>query len=276
MFPVIKESSYYQGKIFGLPLSANFEALYYNRELVEKHNIDLGSIRSWDDYLELAEKIHKDNRMPGYEIIENKNAIYRIMLEQYVLNYNDIYSGKVNFNTNEFKKVLETMKRINESESIKHRIGIPDTNINDKLFIISSCAFFRNFKEDVYFMSLPNIDDNRNQVSALGVQWAIINPNSKNKELAIRYLEAMVGDGEEGYPYYSREVIFNDKSLYDGISDVYFENYEKVIGKTSAKMEIVNIFGNANPILGLYFNGAITVDEAAEQIHEKVAMMLTE
>jgi len=275
MIPAIKESAYYEEKIFGLPLSVWCEALYYNKELVEKHNINLYSIRTWEDYLEFAERIHKSNEAPGCEIIENKNAIYRIMLNQYLLNYNDVYCGEINFNTDEFKKVLETMKKINGSEGIRHALKIPGEAPGDQCLFWISIASDRPITDDAYFVSLPNIEDNENQVSPLSVAWAIINPHSKNKELAIKYLETMLEDYGKGHPFYPLKIFFNDKSLYDNISDVYFDNYVKLLSKSKVLMGY-NLFGNVGHILGSYFHGAITVDEAAEQIHAKIVMMLTE
>ena len=111
MFKAIKDSSYYQGKIFGFPISAGTEVLFYNEDLLLKHNINLNTLTSWDDFITLFKELGQKKNLPYTFFTSNKYRVQQLMIEQYLCNYNDIYKEEINFDTPKFKEILIIMKQ---------------------------------------------------------------------------------------------------------------------------------------------------------------------
>ena len=268
MFTPIKEGSYYKNKIFGFPLSVSFESLFYNKNLVDKHHITIENNLTWIDFINISEEIC-NNDSTRVSVAANKFRIHQLIIDQYILNYNNIESGDVKFNTREFKDALKIMKSVNNSDTIEHLVPNPLKAIADnQLFLLK--ANIQNSQEDIFYTSLPCISEN--QFSPLTIKWAVINPNSNMKELAIKYLEKLPQKDDS---HLLSNVLYADKELYGSISDAWYNNYATVMQRNKVSFQL-NIYNEVKSILEGYFNDEITIDAATEKIDTKIQMIINE
>jgi maltose-binding protein MalE len=266
MFPAIKESSVYKGKLFGLPVSSWGEVLFYNREILEENNIKIGENIGWDRL-----SGHLDEAGGRINLAANRYRVRQLLIEKYVINYTDILND-VDFNTPTFKETLKIMKRI--ENRITHTTFIMDVNasIRDKAFSIGTYTTSEPTAE-TNFISIPDIRPDENEKSPMTIKWYVVNPMSKNKELAMKYLEEHI---KQGVIYHvSVQVLYENHRLYEGFNEAWLDSMNTVM-KNSCVSYQFNIYNEVLGILEKYLGGEITEDSAAEQINAKVQMIISE
>ena len=111
MHASLREESYYENELWGIPIEVIGKGVRYG-EALGKYGVSPKDIVTWDDLLSFSER-----RLENQDFIEaNKQFLINELFYQYYFEYNDPYNGVVNFQTDYFRKSLEFMKRIDQSE----------------------------------------------------------------------------------------------------------------------------------------------------------------
>lgn len=267
MFPAIKESSMYRGKLFGLPVSSWAEVLFYNREVLKENSIEIGENIGWDRLSGLL-----DEAGGKINLAANRYRVRQLLIEKYVINYTNILDDDVDFNTPAFRETLKIMKKI--ENRITHATPIIDANalIRDTAFLIGTYTTSK-LTAETNFISIPDIRPDENEKSPMTIKWYVVNPMSRNKELAMRYLEEHIK--QDVIQHGSVQVLYENHQLYEGFNETRFDSINTVM-KNSCVSYQFNIYTEVQGILEKYLNGEITEDSAAEQINAKVQMIIGE
>jgi multiple sugar transport system substrate-binding protein len=102
-----------QGEIYGLPLSYNFSALFYNKDIFDKFGVPYPKDKStWDQIIELAKKVGRQDGEVQYE------GLFAGSLWQFSqglsAGYTDPKTDVPLFNTDKWKTAAQYYKRIYE------------------------------------------------------------------------------------------------------------------------------------------------------------------
>lgn len=222
MHASLREGSYYENELWGIPIEVIGNGVCYG-EALEKYGVSPKDIVTWDDLLSFSERKLENQDFIG----ANKQFLINGLFYQYYFEYNDPYNGVVNFQTDYFKKSLEFMKRINQSEKFYEAGSSVTANITwntmdeRKLFVAGSGDITRA-KEKVY--GFPQIETDNKLRPLIQVKYFIVNPYG-NVEGAIKYLEKLL---EQDFYKTKRDLFFYEKeeNVNEYLNDarVYFED----------------------------------------------------
>ena len=259
----LRDSAYRGEELAGIPLEASGAVMAFHTES-EAYPLAAEKITDWDSLLLLLEELP-----PESTILANQAGMYQRLFEQYLYEYCEPYEEKVDFDTEAFRKVLDLMTRIHDCPDFQK----PGTEPGNAVIGYYSDRDFR--QTDVLGINsglrlggiasphkLPDIEETQSLAPQISVSYAVINPNSENKEAAIRYLEALV----TGEKFASLPEIFplsdrDELNLYMDKAHVPFDQ---------------GVLSNVVSILYSYADGKLTQDEAIAAIQEKADLILAE
>lgn len=259
----LRDSVWQGEELAGIPLEASGIVMAFNTES-EAYSLAEERITDWDSLLLFLEELP-----PESTILANKAGMYQRLFEQYLYGYCEPYEGKVDFDTEIFRKTLDLMTRIHDCPDFQD----PGTDPGDFRMSYSSDRDFR--QTDVLGINsflrlgniasphkLPDIEATRSLAPQISVSYAVINPNSENKEAAIRYLETLVTGEEfsslpEMFPTSENENL----NLYMDEAFVQFDQ---------------GVLNNVVSILYSYMDGKISKEELIAAIQEKADLILAE
>ncbi|NLJ97426.1 MAG: carbohydrate ABC transporter substrate-binding protein [Clostridiales bacterium] len=280
------------GDIWALPISLESQVIWYVPENIDKFSIDLNEFTYLDSFFKLSEKIPKDGTYVAY--LDYPGNFGGFCHNQYDALYNDYDNNTINFNTPLYKDLFDKVWTgwVNYSPLPRHplfRVSKEDYNNEmiwetasfDKSKLIFKWSGIgdhlntQNVSLDGWrALPMPRIssDVKKNRVI---MRCAFINPYSKNKELALEYLESIT---KIPFEYSSEDSVFlfKDEDMYEGKY-----NTEQV-----AFIDIYNIINDgflteSNYLLNYtiiddYQNGRLTIDEAIAKIQREAEMWANE
>ena len=280
------------GDIWALPISLESQVIWYVPENIDKFSIDLNEFTYLDSFFKLSEKIPKDGTYVAY--LDYPGNFGGLCHNQYDSLYNDYDNNSINFNTPLYKDLFDKVWTgwVNYSPLPRHplfRVSKEDYNNEmiwetasfDKSKLIFKWSGIgdhlntQNVSLDGWrALPMPRIssDVKKNRVI---MRCAFINPYSKNKELALEYLESIT---KIPFEYSSEDSVFlfKDEDMYEGKY-----NTEQV-----AFIDIYNIINDgflteSNYLLNYtiiddYQNGRLTIDEAIAKIQREAEMWANE
>ncbi|MDE7043986.1 MAG: hypothetical protein K2O97_03040 [Acetatifactor sp.] len=190
MHKVLKDSAYHGDELAGIPVRV-MGAVMARNQGSEGYPLVNERIADWDDLLVFLNEISSQ-----YTIMANKAGLYQLLFAQYIYEYGDPLAGNVDFDTESFRKVLDIMKQIHDSPYFQE----PGTGA-----MISYGADYDFRPTDVIGINhlvvtdqigdprrLPAIESDKVPAPQIRVAYAVVNPNSENREAAIRYFEMLV------------------------------------------------------------------------------------
>ena len=284
------------GDIWMLPIYFNMPILWYNPENFERFGLTPDSVALYDDYLNTVERLNLESG--GYTTHATYvDSMANNWFKQYEHTYNDYANGVVAFKTDVFSKYFETMwtgyvRYSDDFAKIHHPIlqqnyeypfkseDIDNFDV-DYGRIIFSVEYMPNHNEifvtDLYnwrALPMPRLTSEVERNYSI-CTYAVVNPNSKNKELAVAYLEAAASNmlSAINKPVFVQESLSN----YDGYFDMSVPIYRDVhdIFRDGAATSL--IYEESDSIVvEEYQNGRISLEEAIDEIQRKVEMWLFE
>lgn len=101
----------YGNKVYGLPFNTEPTVMLYNKKDIDTLKIDVGDIRTWDDYLTYADKLKK----PAiFTIKDDINYIQNVLNEQLgIANFNLTINTNKQLQINKINSLLEKIKKDN-------------------------------------------------------------------------------------------------------------------------------------------------------------------
>ncbi len=292
--------------IFAFPINATSTALLYIPENLKQFNIDGDDFKTYDNYINLLRElvIKKDNGELGEYLYSNGfvSNVYGLFEIYYEAEFCDFENRIFNYNTDMFKNLFETMWNgwdmtqnehgnpliinhyldfvVNDDHTVYH----PENDVERMLFKMEYIPYF--LKSSTYSgvdnteydkwraYPYPKMTENFNK-NYIGIEYAIINPYSNNKEEAVEYLEAIAKN-----PYLALDdAIFLQKDIntYNEFIDItlpvfndIFEIHKNGFIKTGYIPEYQDDF------IANYQQGRLTLDEAVALKQRQVEMALNE
>jgi hypothetical protein len=110
----------------------------------------------------------------------------------------------------------------------------------------------------------------------ISMNCAFINPYSKNKERALKYLEAITEAPFDFITGYTSVMFFKDKSMYADKYDITQPAFEDIYNIISNGMFKNSTFFPSDSIITDYQSGKLTLDEAVAAIQREAEMWLNE
>jgi len=295
------------GDVWMLPLYYQAEAMFYVPKNMERFNIGYDDVSTFSKLLATIEKLNpiKDGFVTFSEIITLEVDLFI----QYESLFCDYANKKADFNTQAFKEFYETMwsgwnRKNNESptganyhpilyyDNKRLILQYDDINLARKKIQDS-----RNAATDVIFKTdliygfpyitsediaewraypSPRINNVTDTKTNVHVWYAVVNPNSENKKLAIRFLEEVAADMLTVYKYPS--LVLKDISEYAGHFNMDLPIYRDIheIMKNGAPIYRAFPQYERDVLVDEYQSGRMTLDEVIDEIQRKVDIWLNE
>jgi ABC-type glycerol-3-phosphate transport system substrate-binding protein len=281
------------GDIWMLPLTLDSDAIWYVPENTEKFEVDLDEFRYLDSFLKLSERMPKTGSYAAY--VDYPGNLGCFCHEQYDITYNDYNNNRIDFETPLYKDIFDKMwtgwvnysqtprhPKFRNSKDDYHNELISESAPFDKSKLIYKISGIGNqlnmpdvSLEGWRALPIPHIssDVKGNIVTMI---CAFINPYSKNKELALEYLEAITKSPIDYNSSSIGTMLFKDKTMYEGHYDTTqpaFEDVFNIIQDGVIRKASYNLNGN---IIDDYQNGRFSLDEAVGAIQREAEMWLNE
>jgi ABC-type glycerol-3-phosphate transport system substrate-binding protein len=299
-------------------LSTDAQALLYIPKNIELLGLTQVDIKYWNTLVETLERLHSiDGDLHAFNF--NGFNLFINLFQQYEFTYNNYTNRLVNFRTDLFRSIFTLLDGyITNDGGVSHfykspftlehsyHISVPDelgrtglyywVRIPDKVIMNfdmlsffmrptnwtdnwNTEAIYPNLHSDWRAFPLPRLSDNVSY-NSISTQYAIINPNSKNIEAALAYLEAFVQDPHNLIQSSDINFLnFTQKAL-----SFYEDKYDvdlPIFGDIYAIFENGIIPTTPNPNLTIQFiddyqRGRRTLEETIDMLQREYEMALNE
>lgn len=226
------------GKLYGFPLAEKPAVMVFRTDILEKNQINLEYIKTWQDYISLK----VSSALPFEE-----EKLYRAFLNQLGGSYFD-KEGKVEVNSQRSLRAIENMKKLYTSGVVTNAKSFEEANsllkkgeINSAL--ISAEDLSKLYKElpelrsKLQVIKPPAFEEGGNQAISLGGSSLMLVNSSKNKNLSLDFTKFTAENRENlvsimaelgavpAYTNYNEEKGFGEKILRELSKELYGINY---------------------------------------------------
>lgn len=285
------------GDIALVPISSSVHAVVYPFEAAQEVGFAKEDLLYYDSFIQLARN-HGSDRIP----FQSGEVIYEDMHAQYTEYYCDLENGEFDYTTDLYKTFYKEMLSYSDYDIWEHDIFVhpsfyiderhpdvkwpydaPDNYSDITLFSAGLYEYYwrvercPDFFEAWGAVPIPKLSE---QVKGnyVSVEFAYINPYSKNKEAAVEVLEAIAQNHMElrnGMTVYS--FLLEDKTDYADDyhpqSQVFSDFYDIAANGFIFDYYMNYTHRNDKKQFG---KGLITVDEAVEMYQREVEIWLNE
>ena len=301
-FDWVKEAATrHDGEIWMLPLDYNALMLWYSPENFERFNVDPADVSTFDGYLQVLERLNRE-KGDFFTFSMFLSGVEYYWFTQYEMTYNDYDNKMVNFDTDVFRRYFQNMWTgwdINgdrfEKPSHHPLIQFDQTTLwtwnevefPDEIFPLYDPERVI-FKSEMYSIKLDSgysMEDWRVlplplfsesvQHNYLNCSYALVNPFSNNKELAIEFLEAAARDMLSAVT--KPVFVQKDLSAYEGHFDMSIPVYTDLHNIFRSGAVIENIFPEDYiSIVADYQKWRLSLQEAVDEIQRRVVFWVRE
>ncbi|MEF3306857.1 ABC transporter substrate-binding protein [Paenibacillus sp. GYB003] len=194
------KNTYGKPEQVALPYTIGFSALYYNKDIFDKFGVSYPKDgMTWEQAADLAAKVSRMDGGVQYRGIGFNGDPTQFLAPLLSLPYVDAKTGKATVNTDSWKKVLDTAKRLFDvpgSDPAVFKSGHNAFVKEKTLAMYVANNEVRNFKEDLNWdmVTVPVFGERPGTArTPLGISLAVTSP-SKHKEEAFRVVEAFLSD----------------------------------------------------------------------------------
>jgi multiple sugar transport system substrate-binding protein len=225
----------FKGKVYGFPWSSSPKILLYNKELFEKEGINVDDIKTWNDYVDIGNKIKADTGKKLTANIQDKsNNLYIILANELGTSYFNS-SNNIDFGDKKWERVLSIVKLlysgnlISDSKSYIDAVNsLKDGEIVSLIANPASINYlmsrFPKEKGKWAVAKLPAFESGGNEDSSVGGLDLLINKSTKNIKLSKEFTK-FVATNE-----YTQMEELKNYGVFPAFSDVYnLVEFNKVI-----------------------------------------------
>lgn len=203
----ILEGSKYQGKQYLFPISFNFPKMFLNRKILKEKNIELNyenlTVEELSEIVDMACVDKGNTNYFSFKAYGAKSLLGEI-IDANIDTFIDYDKKEVNFNNIEFKNLLKEFKNISSKEKPDISNNTMNFNLDDSvLFEINNYYGYNSYsamlnlgdKASNYIMMDIPIFEGGTNAKVFTAEFCGINKNTKNKELALTFLEFLSSEG---------------------------------------------------------------------------------
>lgn len=194
-----------KNKIYGIPWTTSPKVILYRSDIFLKEKINVDDIKTWYDYAAVGKQISKDTGKKFLVNVQDENNNFNIVLANQLGTSYFNRDGKLDFNSKEWLKVIETTKLLYSQElmydvSSKNEFislakeGSVISTIADPSYINELMKSMPEDKGKWSVMKLPAFEAGGNRDSSVGGANLIINKNSSNASAAKGFVEFITTD----------------------------------------------------------------------------------
>jgi len=297
---VIMNSGVYNDKQLFLPYDYSISMYITTKELLSDNKIELDGTESYKELIEALSTYFESGN------IKDKLLFSAFPEISEFINMNELtcidYKNKtVDFNQEEFKKSVETYKKIYESSlnyDLMEKYQYDQvTMMNDGKIVIENCGAFPNL---LYIICRDSIKNGKNPIflgslkthTAMLGSFMAINDNSKNQKEAFDFIKLGLSEefqSKDSITYNGNLPInnkardinienskkhfnFNDQKLLE-IDKKYTEEINNIQKCIVTDQTVENLMGEE---LLLYFNDEKSLDNCVKDMEDKVKLYLNE
>jgi hypothetical protein len=281
------------GEIWMLPLYAHVDVLWYVPENFERFDLTPEDVRYFDDFIETIKWLNKESS----EYAVYVTAPYLLMSNlqnQYETTYHNYAENKVDYNTDLFKRIFTTMYDNYPEHGELHPIfrsglvekdrqallqNMPDYNKRKVIFKHSGFSNHMEYVNDPFdgwrALPTPRVSEDV-QGNAVILQYAVINPLSRNKEAAMKLLETIAANPFETIR--ERHFLTKDPEAYREYYDISQPGFQDLLQVFQDGMVVtLNYPGeHSSQYIFEYQSGRLTAEEAIMTLQREVEMWLNE
>lgn len=266
----------YKDKLFIMPINFYMDKLCANKDILEKEGVSIDSSRwTWKEFLEIAQKITKDNNGDG---VKDQFALPKVSAKKML---EDIFNSEyekfidpdkktANFNSYEFINLLKFTKEFLEKQVCNPKISISEVYkmkdhgtigfMDGALCTYQSTVLYQQLLNGgVEYLSMPSYSGIASHKNFIPNRAFAINRNSKMPAEAWKFIKILLSDELQSsqYMYYFP---VNNKALNNKAADEIAQNniyksnekskiYRKVKPLTPEMVSAVNnMIGELNSI----------------------------
>ncbi len=295
----------YNNSYYAIPISYQFNCIGIDRDISQKAGIKTEKM-NYFEFLDCLNKIYQENS--DVSIMPNNvpTPFYQLLLNSCYDNFIDLPGNAANFNTVEFRKLLNMTKVINDKYINKDTSNIlinqnfdslglkviPYSISNlDRLLILKGI-----FNNNVTYMNFP-VYNNSNTCKYLPTEIYGINSASKNSEEAWKFLKFLISEdvqlqkksglpvNKKAFNSFLNNIQMNGLSLSAGTTKKYFppfsESELKSVRNMINNLKFYDVYNGSISNLIYeealdFYNGTRSVDEVTLSIQERVEIYLGE
>ncbi|KAJ53305.1 ABC-type glycerol-3-phosphate transport system substrate-binding protein [Clostridium tetanomorphum] len=213
-------------KIYGMPLDKNPYIMVYRKDLLDKCNIKIEDIKTWQDHINVSKYINKTLK-GNYKFLweRDKSYLYKVMLSQLSEGYVDS-NGKSTIASAKSIKVLDMIKKFKSENVIlqdnsnaslieKIRTGILGATICSANEISEIMNKLPEMKNKLVVSKIPAFEAGGNRdISMNGYNMIFLNKD-KNKDLMATFSEFILNDEKlQLQLYVSKGILPANTSIY--------------------------------------------------------------
>ncbi|ULL18101.1 extracellular solute-binding protein [Paenibacillus sp. H1-7] len=188
------------GGLVALPYDANFNVIYYNKDIFDKFGVDYPKDgMTWDQTIELAKRVSREEQGIRYRGLETDG--YGKLALQIALP--SVKDGKSNLGDGQWKSILELAKTI---EAIPYNEPVPNVHQRNQFMKDRNLAMFatgnnfnllagdaaKGLNWDI--AQYPSYPDKPNQAGMVDEHVAFVSKTSKHKDEAFKVIEILTSD----------------------------------------------------------------------------------
>lgn len=242
----------YNNSQYGIPWYVNPVGVLYRKDILASININPESIKTWQDYLSVGDTVNVAKLPKLLSVnINNLNYLALPMIQQLASNFTS--SDGIVVNSDSVLKVGSTIKTIME-KGIAAQVNSDSDSINDFIsgkttsIIVTSTDLKKiediapNLKDKIQFEKLPAFENGGNRDTTIRGSGILINSETKNKDLALAFMNYLVFDYKNSKELYEKYkllpahyIIYSSEDFSKGdeyYSDKVFEEEVEIVEKS--------------------------------------------
>lgn len=222
------------GKTFMLPLTSQTYALYYNKNILKKYNIDLKPEWTWEDFYNACSTINKGGTDALPSTFKGRMLLMNMNMDSYGIKILDEKSGKSNLSNPHILDAINFEKRMRELDCYN---DIPRTSISDL-----NLGFYAFYYMNINLAgirsssgSFPNVDvislpaNNKDGFIQGQYSYGCINKNSDVQKEAFEFLKGLLSEEIQNKVTYGNPV---NKNVFASLLDPLPESLQNTVKST--------------------------------------------
>jgi hypothetical protein len=289
------------GDTWMLPLYAGAVVLWYVPENMERFGVTPEDIRYFDGFVETVKRLNEESTEQS-AYVDFPLTLMQDLQFQYETTYHNYEENKVDYNTDLFTRIFKTIYEDFTAYGDPHpifRSSILDEQwrANNRLAWEQPCydkrrVIFKQAGVDSHMnriieilksdpldgwraLPMPRVSEDV-QGNAVYLQYAVINPLSRNKETAMKLLETIAANPLEMIR--ERHFLTKDPEAYREYYDISQPGFHDLLQVFQDGMVVIGGYPGDynNHYIAEYQSGRLTAEEAIMTLQREVEMWLNE
>lgn len=207
MYPEIRDWCTFGDEIFGFPVFINYAmGIQVNEGQIADAGYTMDDIRTMDGLLDFCDAWSVSRPNPP---IEGALYLYEYV-HDYILSHYDRATGELAFDTPEFRSILTQCRESRYFEYMPDSSEAFTLELDSPISVAGTPLVYSQQYTPGYFPLLGGESPDTKRY--VYIAWCVVNPSSKNKEQALRYMRLLAESGK--YDNWVNPILYRDTDFY--------------------------------------------------------------